>query len=1105
MKKKVTDIIDFEKVNVLLEGFNKSTGFVTAILDLDGNVLSKSGWRQICTQFHRVNPKTAQNCKISDTVLANEMKKGEKYHFYKCLNGLVDVAVPIVIKGVHIANLFSGQFFFELPDKDFFIKQAKKYGFNETDYIHTLENVPVVSEEKVKIAMDFLLDMTSLIVEISIQKLEQIELSKVVKESEEKYRLLHEAAGLGIGYYSPEGIVISYNNIAAQNMNGKPEDFAGKSIFDLFPKEIAEFYFERIKKACLSESPQKYEDKVELPVGTRWFSSVYSQISDAHHKILGIQIISTDITESKIAENELRQSEEEIKVNQAKLEVALDSMSDAVFISDIAGRFINFNQAFASFHKFADKEDCAKTFIEYPDIFDVLTLNNDLVPVNQWAVPSALRGETKTGVEYKLRRKDTKETWIGSYNYAPIRNSEGTIIGSVVTARDITERKKAEEIIIKQRRDFQEIINAAPVMISFKNLENVFVHVNKTLADFLDLPVDEIVGKTPFEIVKQREVAEQARLHDFEVMRTGKPILNQLIKWGGFKNNKEIWALYSKTPFYNEDGTIAGTLNFVNDVNDRVLAEQALKESEERLRLSTELANVAVWEYYCNSNTMTRSNNHDRLYGLETQKEWKFETFLMATHPDDRDYSNQIIQKSIAPGGPNAYKFDFRVVYPDQSIHWLMVTGQVTSRNPKGEALIVRGTLIDITDRIKAETKVKESESNLMALINNTNDSIWSLDRNYNYIIFNKTYADLFYQNYGSEVKKGMNAKQWLSEEEADFWIPMFESVFAGQKKTFEFSHQFDGESHYFQTSLNPIYEDDIVTGASAMSIEITNLKKAEEAVNILNEDLENRVAERTEELINSQAALMNLVDDLNEKSVQLERSSKMLEIKNKELETFTYSVSHDLKAPLRGIDGYSRLLEDSHFNKLDNEGQKFLKTIREGTKQMNQLIEDLLSYSRLERTAFRPTSINTVLFIDNILLTYKPEIYAKKITIEKEITEGNIIADADGLAIAFRNILENAIKFSGKTEDPKIKVILKENVSSWILSVNDNGIGFDMKYHDRIFEIFQRLNLPEQFPGTGIGLAMVKKTMERMQGNVWVESSPGKGSEFFLEIPKNL
>ena len=136
---KIVDFIDFEKVNALLEGFNQITGFVTAILDLEGNVLSKSGWRQICTEFHRINPETAERCTLNDTVLASKMSTGEKYYFYKCLNGLLGVAVPIRIDGDHVANLFSGQFLFEEPDIAFFKKRAKIHGFEESAYLKALE------------------------------------------------------------------------------------------------------------------------------------------------------------------------------------------------------------------------------------------------------------------------------------------------------------------------------------------------------------------------------------------------------------------------------------------------------------------------------------------------------------------------------------------------------------------------------------------------------------------------------------------------------------------------------------------------------------------------------------------------------------------------------------------------------------------------------------------------------------------------------------------------------------------------------------------------------------------------------------------------------
>lgn len=223
MRNKKLDYLDFGKVNTLLKGFNRITGFVTAILDLDGTVLSNSGWRQICTHFHRVHPETAKKCTISDTVLANQMTGGSEYHFYTCMNGLVDVAVPIIIQGEHVANLFSGQFFFEEPDIGFFKKQALQYGFKESDYLDAMEKVPVVSRDTVKIAIDFLLNMTQMISEMAFQRLEQVELNQAIlknesalRESEEKYRVFFNTFPLGITVLDHSGKIVEHNTRAAE-------------------------------------------------------------------------------------------------------------------------------------------------------------------------------------------------------------------------------------------------------------------------------------------------------------------------------------------------------------------------------------------------------------------------------------------------------------------------------------------------------------------------------------------------------------------------------------------------------------------------------------------------------------------------------------------------------------------------------------------------------------------------------------------------------------------------------------------------------------------------------------------------------------------------
>jgi PAS domain S-box-containing protein len=259
-------------------------------------------------------------------------------------------------------------------------------------------------------------------------------------------------------------------------------------------------------------------------------------------------------------------------------------------------------------------------------------------------------------------------------------------------------------------------------------------------------------------------------------------------------------------------------------------------------------------------------------------------------------------------------------------------------------------------------------------------------------------------------------------------------------------------------------------------SSDITERKRAEDALNQLNAELEQRVAGRT----------------------------AALDAKARELETFAYSVAHDLKAPLRGIEGYSRLLLEDHLKGLDDEGRAFLHTIRDSTERMNQLIDDLLAYSRIERRALSAEAIELRPLFETLVEERKTELEERRINLTMEVNGSVVFADAAGLSQALRNYLDNAIKFTSDAPEPRIEVGAEETEKSCRLWVRDNGVGFDMKYHDRIFEIFQRLHRLEDYPGTGVGLAIVRKAMERMGGRAWAESDVGEGATFYLELTKH-
>ena len=390
-------------------------------------------------------------------------------------------------------------------------------------------------------------------------------------------------------------------------------------------------------------------------------------------------------------------------------------------------------------------------------------------------------------------------------------------------------------------------------------------------------------------------------------------------------------------------------------------------------------------------------------------------------------------------------------------------------RDPDGNIVGGSGIARNITEQRNAEIKIRQSEKIFKTVASSIPGAIiLLLDSECRYLLIE---GDLL-ENLGYRKKDllGQRAETVLTAEKYAEIKSYNDRVFSGETFSIE-RRLMDRDTLTRYVPLKD--ENGLVYTALILLIDVTELKKAQTQIAELNVSLENKVVERTEQL-----ALVN-----------------------KELEAFTYSVSHDLRAPLRIIDGFADILISEHADKLDEEGKRTLGIITSNARKMGQLIDDLLNLSHLGRQEVVTGRVDmnrlVKLAIDEQLLLYTgkaPDIVADP------LLPAN--CDHNLMLQVWINLISNALKYSGKQDQPVIHISSCGSGNSVVYSVRDNGVGFDMKYADKLFGVFQRLHKATEFEGTGVGLALVQRIIIKHGGRVWAESEKGKGAVFYFSLP---
>ena len=642
-------------------------------------------------------------------------------------------------------------------------------------------------------------------------------------------------------------------------------------------------------------------------------------------------------------------------------------------------------------------------------------------------------------MEYRLRRYDGEYRWLLDQGM-PRYDADGNFIGFIGSCMDISQEKQMQAQLVASETHYRYLFeqNPAPMLI-YQRTGLQLISVNEAFLRHYGYSNEEALKLRLPDLYPE---AEQSAITDLAHTLQGHVNVGE---WHHRKKNGEFITVIAHSHdlmYAEQDCRVA----VITDISTLKRVEQALQQRNQQLEsfnaasVGRELAMIALKKQI---NDLSKQLGQSLPYDLKLQV---------------TDVLNICEQKQLEQNSEQ-----FRLL-DEQTKARLAILNQMQDANAA---------------RIAAETALaalSESEARMRVLINTIPDLIWLKDVDGIYLQCNAAF-ERFYGASEAEMR-GHTDYDFVDAELADFFRANDRRALEADDVSINDEWLTFAENGYhglFQTAKTPVSDaDGHVLGVLGIARDITALHQAKENLRTINASLEARVAERTAEL-----------DALNQS-----------------LESFVYSVSHDLKAPLRGVEGYSQLLQEDYGNALDEEGRLFIANIRNGVTRMGELIDDLLAYSRMERRRLDSNQLDLTTMIQQLLAEKADDIAAGGVEISTDLAAVWAQGDASGLSIVMRNLLENALKFSAKSTPPRIGISVWQENHDIVVKITDNGIGFDMIYHDRIFEIFQRLQRIEEYPGTGVGLALVKKAMQRMGGKVWAKSAPGQGASFYLQLP---
>jgi two-component system cell cycle sensor histidine kinase/response regulator CckA len=700
----LADIIDVPAIQALMDDFYRLAGIGIGLVDRAGRVLVKTGWQDICTQFHRVHPATRARCIESDTELTADVTPGT-FKGYHCRNHLWDVATPIVVDGRRVGNLFLGQFLYadEQPDLETFRAQARQFGFDEQAYLAALARVPRWSRATVEQAMRFYARLADLIAQLSYAKLQltrtvarQRRTEESLRQREAQYRLLAENSTDLISRHDPTGTFLYASPSYTTVLGYAPAELIGRSAYDItHPDDRGQIDLVRVAAVdhgTVGRATFRLLRKDGTPV---WVETVCRAVRDpATGAITEVHAATRDVTEQHAAEQ-----------RHLAMAAMLDAAPNSITVHDAAGRFLYANRKTFTLHGYAPQE------------FMQLNLHELDTPESAALIDERVRAAMARGeahFEVGHRRKDGSVVDLAVLT-RPVEWAGIPALLSVAT--DITERKRTQAALQRVRYTVDNVTDA----LYWVAEDGRFIDVNDGACRMLGYTRDELLALRASDVDPNMPTDgwnahwQEMTGRRFKVFTTvNRTRSGELIP---------VEIVLHRQRFADAEYICA----VVRDITERRAAEAARHQAALWLENATQAGNIGLWDWDLATDRVTYSAEWKRQVGCAAHEVGdSFEEWRSRVHPDDLDRTLSHIRAVIAANRPG-YRVEFRFRHRDGHYLWIMAHATIM-RDPSGRPQRVIGSHVDITERRRAEQALRDSEARLNLALRVAHMGYWRYD-----------------------------------------------------------------------------------------------------------------------------------------------------------------------------------------------------------------------------------------------------------------------------------------------------------------------------------------------------------------------------------------